>query len=298
MSNDKLDLQLSNQIPLLGLGTFGLNDNKSIQKVMKSAMENEIFLIDTSPNYFNDVYIGNAIKTLNIDRKRIQIMHKIDSDEQLYSVRKALVKCLKRMKVDYIDFYLMHWPFPEIYLNTWKQMERLKDEGLVTNIGVCNCKPHHLEPLLNICNYKPAVNQIELHPFFTQEETTMFCNNNNIRVISYTPLARMDEQLISHPLLKSIAMRYNKTVPQIILRWNIEKGYSVIPKSSKPEHIKNNSKIFDFKLTDSDIRDITCLNINKRFRFDPDDLSRYPNRKTLYARFKSKIGKIIKSALY
>lgn len=263
-------------LPQLGLGTFK-NDESILKRITPVSIKFGYQLFDTSPNYKNDVFLGREINKLDVDRKHFFICEKVDTFEQLNSIRQALERCLKRLNTDYIDMYLMHWPYPNRYLKTWKQMEILYKEGLVKTIGVCNFKKHHLSHLMSKATIIPAVNQIELHPLFTQCETVSFCKENNIQIMAYTPLARMNPLLIDNKLLNNLSKTYSKTIPQIILRWNIQQGFIVIPKSSNVNRIEENINIFDFKISTEDMTSISGLNNNFRVRFDPDDLSRYPN---------------------
>lgn len=262
-------------IPKLGLGTFGMNEEK-LPEAVKKASDVGIRLFDTSPNYKNDKLLGLALKEVNVAREELLIVEKVDSNQQLGSIRQALENCLKRLDLSYLDMYLIHWPFPDRYIKTWKQMEKLHEEGLIKTIGVCNFRPHHLEPLLAKANIVPAINQMEMHPLFTQMDSVEICRKNNIAIMSYTPLARMDKKLIENELLQSLAQKYDKTVPQIILRWNTQLDYVVIPKTENPKRIVENTSIWDFKLTEEELKQISALNQDYRVRFDPDDLSRYP----------------------
>jgi hypothetical protein len=155
-------------------------------------------------------------------------------------------------------------------------MEELRSKGMVKSIGVCNFMPHHLDHLISNSTTVPVVNQIELHPLFTQRNTLEYCRKKDIAVMAYTPLGRMNPALISNPLLESLARKHGKTVPQIILRWHIQSGFIVIPKSESPVRIQQNGNVFDFCLSSTDMAAINALNCDMRFRFDPDDLSRYP----------------------
>ncbi len=277
-------------IPQVGIGTFGI-DEVHMESAVNVAVESGYRLFDTSPNYNNDVSLGKAIKKLSIDRSKLKLIEKVDTEEQRHSIRAALEGCLKRLGVEYIDMYLIHWPYPNHYINTWKQMERIYEEGLVKNIGVCNCKKHHLEPLLNKANIIPSVNQIEIHPLYIQQETVEYCESNNIKIMAYTPLARMSSELIENELLNNLSKKYKKYIPQTILRWGVQRGFIVIPKSGNPVRIKNNIDIFDFNLTDEEVSLISGLNKNFRVRYDPDDMSRYPM--PFYKRVVDKIRKLI-----
>lgn len=150
---------------------------------------------------------------------------------------------LSKLRLKRLDLYLMHWPNPDTFLDSWKQMEKLYQEGLVRAIGVCNFHEYHLLQLLNIASVVPVVNQIELHPLLTQEPLVKFCQNNGIVVQAYSPLARMDKKLVENVLLKEISIQYNKTVPQVILRWIIQSGYLTCPKSSHYYRMKQNVEI-------------------------------------------------------
>jgi len=263
------------RLPLLGLGTFGMKE-KNILSAVAAAQEVGIRLFDTSPNYHVDLSLGLALKQVGLKREEIIIVEKVDTTEQLIPIGISLENCLKRLGTDYIDLYLIHWPFPGRYIDTWKQMERFCQEGIVKSIGVCNFMPHHFDSLLKKANIIPAVNQIELHPLFTQKNTVEYCRRNNIAIMAYTPLGRMNPALIDNHLIKVLARKYNKTVPQIILRWDVQSNVIVIPKSESPLRIRENCEIFDFCLLDEEIAAIDALNCDMRFRFDPDDLSRYP----------------------
>jgi methylglyoxal/glyoxal reductase len=262
-------------LPKIGLGTFGIRD-ENMPRAIAAARDAGIRLFDTSPNYEVDVSLGQTFKQVGLRREEITIVEKVDTGEQLQSIRIALEKCLARLGTDYIDLYLIHWPFPGRYVDTWRQMEQLCREGLVRSIGVCNFMPHHLARLIKETDTVPVVNQIELHPLFSQPDTVEYCRRRNIAVMAYTPLGRMNPALINHPLIDSLSRKYGRTVPQIILRWDIQSGFVTIPKSQSPARIRENSDIFDFCLSDADMAAINALNCGMRLRFDPDDLSRYP----------------------
>ncbi len=263
------------RLPLLGLGTFGMKE-ENILSAVASAMEAGVRFFDTSPNYHVDISLGQAFKQLGLRRDEIIIAEKVDTADQLLPIGIALENCLKRLDTDYLDLYLIHWPFPGRYIDTWKQMEQFYREGIVRSIGVCNFMPHHLVPLLKKADIVPAVNQIELHPLFTQKDTVEYCRKNGIAVMAYTPLGRMNPALMNNLLINSLARKYVKTVPQIILRWDIQSNVIVIPKSESSLRIRENSQIFDFCLSDEEMAAINAQNCDMRFRFDPDDLPRYP----------------------
>ncbi len=262
-------------LPVLGMGTFGIKE-ENMPRAIAAAVAAGIRLFDTAPNYGVEGALGRALTQTGLGREEIIIVEKVDTRDQLKPIRSALEECLARLGTDYIDLYLIHWPFPGRYVATWRQMERLCREGMVKSIGVCNFMPHHLAHLIRKSTTVPVVNQIELHPLFTQRSTVEYCRKNGIAVMVYTPFGRMNPALMSNPLLESLAGKHGKTVPQIILRWDIQSGFSVIPKSESPARIQENGNVFDFCLSDADMAAITALDCGMRFRFDPEDLSRYP----------------------
>ncbi len=263
------------EIPKLGLGTFDIKE-ENMQYAIEASVEVGIRLFDTSPNYKVDVSLGQALKKTGINREEIIIIEKVDTREQLSPIRNALERCLARLGTDYIDIYLMHWPFPGRYIDTWLQMDKLRREGMIKSIGVCNFMPHHLDHLIKRTKIIPSINQIELHPLFTQRNTVEYCRKKSIAIMAYTPLGRMNPELINNPCIKSLAKKYNRTVTQIILKWDVQSNFIVIPKSESPVRIRENADVFDFILSDADMEAINALDCGMRLRFDPDDLSRYP----------------------
>ena len=272
---DTLLLSNGMNLPVLGMGTFDIKE-ENMPRAIETATAAGIRLFDMAPNYKVDGSLGQALKQTGLRREEIIIVEKVDTRDQLKPIRIALEACLARLGTDYIDLYLIHWPFPGRYVNTWLQMEQLRSEEMVKSIGVCNFLPHHLAHLINNSTTVPVVNQIELHPLFTQRNTVEYCRKKDIAVMAYTPLGRMNPALISNPLLESLAGKYGKTVPQIILRWHIQSGFIVIPKSESPVRIQQNANVFDFCLSSADMAAINALNCDMRFRFDPEHLSRYP----------------------
>lgn len=258
-------------MPIIGLGTYPLNRFKLI-KAMYYAYKNGCISFDTSSAYGNERWLGIGIKILKVfGIKNIFITTKLSNYSQRDgNVKKALLDSMKRLGVNYIDLYLMHWPNPDTYLDSWKQMEELYEQGLVGAIGVCNFHEHHLEELLEIAKVKPVINQIEIHPLLTQVPLREYCKNKGIQVQSYSPIARMDKKLVENQLLISLAKKYNKTVPQIILKWNIQSNIITIPKSGSKIRIKENFDIFDFELSNDELENINSLNENYRVRYNPD----------------------------
>jgi diketogulonate reductase-like aldo/keto reductase len=264
-------LNNSLKMPIIGLGTYPLNRFNLLKSIFY-AHKNSCISFDTSPSYGNEKWLGigmNLLKFFGV--KNIFITTKLSNVSQREgNIREALIESMKRLNVKYIDLYLMHWPNPETYLNSWKEMEKLYKEGLVKAIGVCNFHEHHLEKLLEVAEVTPVINQIELHPLLTQVPLREYCKSKDIQIQSYSPIARMNVKLIENDTLISIAKKYNKSVPQIILRWNIENDIITIPKSGSKRRIKENFNIFNFELIDEEIENINNLNEDFRVRYNPD----------------------------
>ncbi len=257
------------KIPSIGLGTYKSGDVKITIEAVKLAIETGYRLIDTASFYENEEGVGKGIIESGVPREDIFITTKLWQNEQGYeNTYKAFENSIKRLGVNYLDLYLIHWP-TEISSETWRAMEELYEAGKIKAIGVCNFKKHHLEELMKTARIKPMVNQIQFHPELIEEELVQYCKEQEIQVISWGPLMR--GKIFSISLLKELADKYNKTIPQLTLRWNLEKGLIPIPKSSKIERIKENFKAFDFKLSKEDIDRIDGLNINERFSNPPSD---------------------------
>lgn len=229
-------------------------------------------LIDYSSSYGSGELIGIAIKKCGIPREELFVTTRVSNKAQLnHSVRDEFLRCLHHMGLDYIDLLQFHWPVENHFLDTWREMEKLKEEGLVKHLGVANCHQHHLEEIYKICKYKPEIGQFEIHPLFTQKPLIQYYKDHSIIIEAYTPLARNDDRLVRLPLLKRMEQKYNKSWIQIILRWHVQNGVIPIVRSLKYAHQKDNISIFDFELDDEDMRAIDGININSRLRYDPDN---------------------------
>ena len=273
MVKDKDYIVLNNgiEMPLIGLGSYRLNGIKMlffIRKAVKHGYRN----FDLAPAYGNERWFGRCIPFCGRRRKNLFITTKLSNrGQETGDVRSQLLASLKRLSVKYLDLYLMHWPVPDLYVSSWKQMESLYKEGLVRAIGVCNFHKHHMENLLKYAEVIPAINQIELHPLLSQLPLRQYCEEKGIRVEGYAPVARMHEKLISNETLTTIADRHRKTVPQVILRWNYQHSIPTIPKTSNSGRLRENINIYDFALSDEEMASIDSLNIDFRIRFDPDN---------------------------
>jgi 2,5-diketo-D-gluconate reductase A len=261
-------------IPQLGLGVYLVPNDQAIKNV-SIALENGYRLIDTAAAYSNEEGVGEALRKSGIPREDIFVTSKLwNSDHGYNNAMKGFDASLKKLGLDYLDLYLMHWPVPSkgLTTQTWKGLEQVHKEGRVKAIGVCNFTPAHLERLLQETEIVPAVLQIELHPTFTQEEVRHYAKDHGIQVESWYPLGGQKSrvELLSLPLLTDLAKKYGKTPAQIVLRWHIQLGLMVIPKSSHPDRIKENLNLFDFELSQEEMAAISALDTGVRLGPDPD----------------------------
>lgn len=230
-------------------------------------------MIDYSSAYGNEQLLQKAIKKSGLRREDIFVISRAaNKDQYNHCVRESFMSSLKKIGVDYLDLYMFHWPVTDHYVETYKEIEKLYKEGLIKAIGVCNCHQHHLEAIMNECEIVPMVNEFEVHPLFTQKPLIQFCKDHGIHVIAYTPLARNDDRLRKNLILRGIAQKYGKTIYQVILRWDVQNGLTPIPRSANVERNRQNLDIFDFELSDEEMKAIDSININSRLRFDPDNL--------------------------
>jgi len=259
------------EMPMIGLGTFPMNGLK-LAIIVRKAVKMGYNSFDTSPAYGNEKWLGRGIRLCGKSRAALFITTKLsNSGQRSGDIRSALQNSMSRLGIKYLDLYLMHWPNPETYLKSWKQMETLYKEGLVRAIGVCNFHEHHLESLLEIADVAPVINQVELHPLLSQANLVEFCKNSGTQITAYSPLARMNDKLIRNKVLIGIAKKYEKTVPQIVLRWDYQHQIISIPKSSNAVRLKQNISIFDFNLLEEEMDLINQLNIDFRVRYNPDN---------------------------
>lgn len=267
-----LPLLDGNTIPQLGLGVYKV-DNDIAAPLVSHALENGYRLIDTASMYENEIGVGQGIADSGVPREEILVATKFWLDGLGFeNTLAAFDKSLKLLGLDYIDFYLIHWPAPKrglLYVESWKAMEKLKNEGLVRSIGVCNFHSHHVDEILKVAEHQPVLNQIEIHPWLTQEKVIEYDNAHSILTQAWSPLAR--GQILEEPTLLTIAKKYGKSVAQIVLRWHIQRGVAVIPKSNSKERIIENMNVFDFELSAEEVETITAMNKNYRTGVDPED---------------------------
>ncbi len=236
------------------------------------ALQKGYRLIDNSVSYQNEKFLGKAIKDCGVNRDEIFVTTRVSNSQQYRgNIRSQLMKSLRDLDMEYIDLYMFHWPVTDHYLSTWEQMVELYQEGYVKALGVANCHKHHLEEIIDHSNVIPAINQIEVHPLFSQKPLIEYCKSKGVVVEAYTPLARNDERLLRNRILEDIGKKYHKTIQQIVLRWHIQNGLIPVPRSLNPNRQLENLCIFDFELTSDEMDKIDSININSRLRYDPDN---------------------------
>lgn len=263
------------EMPLLGLGVYKLTEEASAENAVLSALNAGYRLIDTASVYKNEESIGHAIARSGIPRKDLFITTKIwNTAQRLGDVEGAFTRSLERLRVDYVDLYLIHWPVPGCYLGTWKELEKILESGHARSIGVSNFQIRHLEELKKVSGIVPAVNQIECHPLCYPRELIEYCQANGIQVQAYAPLAR--GAYLDNDVMCVLATKYARTPAQIGLRWAIQKGISVIPKSVNPDRIRTNGDIFDFTIEEEDMAIIDTLNQDFHSSHVPEDLRDIP----------------------
>ncbi|MFD1199829.1 aldo/keto reductase [Brucella gallinifaecis] len=259
MTVPAVKLNDGNHIPQLGYGVWQVGNDEAISAVSE-ALKVGYRHIDTAAIYGNEEGTGKAINASGIARSDIYLTTKLWNKEQGYETTlKAFDESLKKLDTDYVDLYLIHWPLPskDLFMDTWRALIKIKEEGRAKSIGVSNFQIADLERILKESDTVPVLNQIELHPQFQQDELRLFHSKHNIATEAWSPLGQ--GTILENPTLKSIAEKHGKSVAQIILRWHIETGNIVIPKSVTPARIKENFEIFDFSLNGTDHDAITKL---------------------------------------
>lgn len=258
-------------IPALGFGVWQIDDQKVCEDTVVKAIQTGYRMIDTAAIYQNEVGVGKAIQNSGVSRDELFITSKLWVQDIAYDkVKSAFQRTLDRLQLDYLDMYLIHWPYGD-FVGAWKALEELYHEGKIKAIGVCNFTVEKLEELKANSNIVPVVNQIELHPIFQQKELQVYNKENNIVTQPWSPLGNGNAELLNNESLKVIAEKHHKTVPQVILRWHLQEGFCVIPKSVTPSRIEENFNVFDFELTDDEMNTVRSLDTNKRIFFDPKD---------------------------
>jgi len=259
------------EMPLLGFGVFQVTDLAECERSVADAIKTGYRLIDTAASYQNEEAVGKAIKKSGVPREDLFITTKLWIQSNGYDgTKKAFKNSLKRLQLDYLDLYLMHQPFGDVY-GEWRAMQDLYKEGMVRAIGVSNFHPDRLIDLIIHNEIVPAVNQVETHPFHQQIETQKFLQENNMQIESWGPFAEGKNNIFHNELLLSIGRKYNKSIAQVVLRWLIQRGVVAIPKSVRKERMAENFNIFDFALSAEDMEAIKALDTNTSSFFDHRD---------------------------
>ena len=259
------------EMPILGFGVFQVTDLKECEKSVLDAIDTGYRLIDTAASYMNEEAVGKAIKSSRIARADLFVTTKLWIQSEGYEgTKKAFENSLKKMQLDYLDLFLIHQPFGDVY-GEWRAMQDLYKEGQVRAIGVSNFHPDRLMDLMVNNDIIPAVNQIETHPFHQQNETQKFLVENKVQIESWGPFAEGKNNIFHNELLLSIAKKYNKSIAQVVLRWLTQRGVIAIPKSVRKERMAENFNIFDFELSIQDMEAIKALDSNTSSFFDHRD---------------------------
>ena len=259
-------------IPQVGLGVWQSKEGPEVERAVSVALETGYRLIDTAAIYGNEVGVGKAIKASGLPREEIFITTKLWNANHAYEdALHAFDESMEKLDCGYIDLYLIHWPVPMDgkFTEAWTALETIYASKRVRAIGVANFKPHHLQELLRGAATVPTVNQIELHPMLQQQATRAYCVEHGIAVESYSPLMQAGEAF-EHPVVANLAQTYGKTPAQVILRWHVQNGFIVIPKSVTPQRIQENFNLFDFEWSEQDMQAIAGMDQGQRIGADPD----------------------------
>ncbi|URT71378.1 aldo/keto reductase [Cytobacillus firmus] len=258
------------KMPRVGLGVFKVEKEEELITAVKAAIETGYRSIDTASIYGNEEWVGEAIRQSGCNREELFITSKVwNSDQGYETTLKAFNTSLEKMGLEYLDLYLIHWPVEGKYTETWRALEDLYKEGKIKAIGVSNFQISHLENLLKTAEIKPMINQIELHPKLAQTELRDFAAKHNMHIEAWAPL--MQGGLFENEVLTEMAEKHGKSIAQIVLRWHLQNGIIVIPKSTKPHRIKENADLFDFELSQQDMELINSLDEHLRVGPDPDN---------------------------
>lgn len=267
--NNYYTLNDGSKIPMIGFGTYNeeFADNK---KSVLQAIECGYRFFDTASLYETERSLGNAICESGIARSEVIIETKLWIDEMgAGNVEKAFERSLNRLQMDYVDIYMIHWPrqtgaddedWKSLDIETWQAMEKLVDQGKVRRLGLSNFLPHHLKNILENCRIRPVVDQLEIHPGYSQEKAVAYCLENEVIPMAWSPLGRGRENAtIGNSILVRLSKKYGRSIQQINLRFLLQKGILPIPKASSPEHIRANMEVFDFELTEDDVSMLSCM---------------------------------------
>jgi diketogulonate reductase-like aldo/keto reductase len=261
------------KMPWVGLGVFRSQPGKEVEQAVRWALEIGYRHIDTASFYENEDGVGKALAESDVDREDIFVTTKVWNSEQGYNeTLAAFDRSRSKLRTDYVDLYLVHWPIQSSFKDTWKALEKLYADGTVRAIGVSNFLQHHLEDLMGDFDVVPAVNQVEWHPFVLQKSLLDFCKKEGIQFEAWSPLTR--GKFLDNEVIQSIARKHEKTPAQVLIRWDLQHEVVTIPKSVHRERIEENSKVFDFELSSEDMQRLDALDTDTRIDWHPDEMSR------------------------
>ena len=264
------------EIPQLGFGVFQIKPADTVAATL-AALEVGYRHIDTAEMYGNEKEVGQAVGDSGLDRSDVFVTSKLNNGFHAYDdALKAFDQSLEDLQFDYLDLFLVHWPLPGVgdFVETWKAMEEIYRSGRAKAIGVSNFQPHHLRRLHTECEIPPAVDQIEVHPYLTQDEVRQFCGGHQIAIEAWSPIAQ--GRVLDNPVITRIARRLERTTAQVTLRWHLQRGDIVFPKSVTRSRVEENFALFDFELSGDDMLSIDGLNRDERTGPDPDKFNYVP----------------------
>lgn len=271
LSIPKITLNDGREMPLIGLGTYKATAEKEVEKAIVAAAKSGYRLIDTASVYKNEEGVGRGIRASGIPREEFFITTKVwNTAQRVGDIEGAFNRSLERLHLDYVDLYLIHWPVPGCYPETWRALEKIRESGRAKSIGVSNFEEPHLTALFEFSGIVPAVNQIECHPLWNRTPLIRFCHSHGIAVQAYAPLAR--GLYLNREIIQSLSKKYVRTEAQIGLRYLVQKGISVIPKSTQPDRIFSNADLFDFELSAADMALIDTMDEQLRTASIPEDM--------------------------
>ncbi len=259
--NPRIALNDGNAIPQLGFGVWRLPE-KDTPMVVQAALDAGYRHIDTAQGYDNEAGVGRALKQSDLSRDEVFVTSKLRNSHQGYDkALRSLDDSLKRLEIDYLDLFLIHWPAPahDLYSETWKALVEARKQGKVKSIGVSNFLPEHLERIMDETGVVPAVNQLELHPAYQQRDIRAFHQEHNIQIECYSPLGGNKSKLLEFPLLREIGEAHGKSPAQVMIRWHLQQNLIPLPKTSKPERAADNFDVWDFSLSEDDMSPIDEL---------------------------------------
>lgn len=260
MKKNYITLSNGNKLPKIGFGTYKLEDEKSVFDMLNMALQTGYEMIDTAYFYKNEHFIGNALKNIGAKRENYMMATKVwPSDFGYDNTLKSIDRSLKNLQMDYIDIMYLHWPGEDME-ESYKAIERFYEEGVIKNIAVANFYKKHYEVLEKSANIKPHIVQLEIHPINTEKDLVDFYEKNDIQVVSWSPLARIDKEIPENKILNDLSKKYNKTFVQIVLAWHLKRGLVPIPKTKTPSRAVENFDIFDIDLEDEEVEMINSIN--------------------------------------